>query len=433
MSAVTVRLLLTFVLISACAPASCGAEPAPPAAPAAPAKPAAPTQRLQPADLVYAGAFRLPDGSGDSSWEWAGDALAYHAGGDPQGPNDGCPGSLFGAGHDQQAFVTEITIPAPVVSKAKRREELPTAATLQPLRDIRGGRFGDYEMYRCGLAVLPKGPGHTTEKLFFCWGQHMQEGATEATHGWRGLNLATGGMAGPWRVGAFNNYATCHYLLEIPKTWSDAHVPGMRLATGRFRDGGQGGKGPSLIALAAPPEDKPPAAGATLEARPLILYGTVYEENSPTLRGYHEADEWAGGAWLTAGQKAAVVFVGTKGLGKCWYGFANGVVWPEEGPFPPIPPAPNNDRGWWSTRFTAQMLFYDPEDLAAVAAGQKKPHEPQPYATLDLDPWLYAAPSPQQKHRVRACTFDRERGLLYAIEFRADDDKPLVHVWRVTP
>jgi hypothetical protein len=79
------------------------------------------------------------------------------------------------------------------------------------------------------------------------------------------------------------------------------------------------------------------------------------------------------------------------------------------------------------------MLFFDPDDLAAVARGQKKPHEPQPYATLDIDDRLFVTRTPQQKHRVRACAFDRERGVLYAIEFRADGDKSLVHAWRVKP
>ena len=417
MAASTLRLLSAFVTVLVCGTALVGAEPS--------------AKRLVPADLAYVGAFRLPEGSGDSSWEWCGEALAYHPGGDPQGPDDGYPGSLFGVGSDPQAWISEINIPAPALSRAKKAEDLPVARTLQPFRDIRRGLFRDYEMYRCGLAVLPKGPGHTVEKLVFCWGQHMQEDATEPTHGWCGLDLSAPKMAGPWRVGAFKNYTTCQYLVEIPKTWSDTYVPGMRLATGRFRDGGQGGKGPSLIAFALPAEDKPPTAGGTLDAKPLLLYGTVYDENSPAMQDYSAADEWGGAAWLTAGAKAAVVFVGTKGVGKYWYGFANGVVWPDEAPFPPIPPAPNDDRGWWSPRFAARMLFYDPEDLAAVAKGQKKPHEPQPYATLDIDDQLFAVKSPSQKHRVRGCAFDRQRGLLYVIEFRADGDKSIVHVWRI--
>ena len=67
-----------------------------------------------------------------------------------------------------------------------------------------------------------------------------------------------------------------------------------------------------------------------------------------------------------------------------------------------------------------------------MAAGKKKPHEPQPYAVLDFDDLLYKPQEPQHKYRVRACAVDPQRGHLYVIEFRGDeDDKSLVHVWTV--
>ena len=72
---------------------------------------------IQPGDLTYLGAFRLPDGSGDSNWEYSGHGLAYDPNGDPSGPDDGTPGSLYGFGHDQQLLVSEIRIPVPVISK----------------------------------------------------------------------------------------------------------------------------------------------------------------------------------------------------------------------------------------------------------------------------------------------------------------------------
>ncbi|MEA3397293.1 MAG: hypothetical protein U9R05_07515, partial [Chloroflexota bacterium] len=87
--------------------------------------------------------------------------------------------------------------------------------------------------------------------------------------------------------------------------------------------------------------------------------------------------------------------------------------------------------GWWSTGFAGQIIFYDPADLAAVAQGTLEPWAPQPYAVLDIDDVLYHITSTQQKHHVAALAFDRARGLLYVLEPLSDDDKPLVHVWRV--
>ena len=261
----------------------------------------------------------------------------------------------------------------------------------------------------------------------------MQEEQYGPTHGWCALNLAEARPAGPWRIGKFQNYLTNDYLLVIPPAWAAAHTPGMPLATGRFREGGQASMGPSLIAYRPAPSRQQPAVGSELKALPLLLYSRIDEpaEEQRVMKGYHHSDEWADAVWIDVGGKSAVVFVGTKGQGKCWYGFANGVVWPDEAPYPPIPPAPNDDRGWWSTGFAGQMIFFDPEDLAAVAHATKKPCEPQPYAALEIDPYLFNIKSKQQKHHARAATFDGQRGLLYVMEFRADGDKSLVHVFRV--
>ncbi len=78
-----------------------------------------------------------------------------------------------------------------------------------------------------------------------------------------------------------------------------------------------------------------------------------------------------------------------------------------------------------------QMIFYDPADLAAVARGEMEPYEPQPYATLEIDQYLYGVESTQRWYHVGAASFDRERGLLCVFEPLADGDKSLVHVWRV--
>lgn len=194
-------------------------------------------------------------------------------------------------------------------------------------------------------------------------------------------------------------------------------------------------------------DGNPPPKGATLEAvTPLLLYGVqepgateITNFDSMRMRSFKEADEWSGGAWLTAGEKSAVIFVGTKAVGKCWYGFANGVVWPididEKTVYPEVPPWPYDDRGWWSEGVKAQIIFYDPADFAAVAKGEKKTYEPQPYASLDIDDHLFEPGFDHERKKrylLGAAAFDRARGLLYIIERRADrDEKSLMHVWRV--
>jgi hypothetical protein len=98
-------------------------------------------------------------------------------------------------------------------------------------------------------------------------------------------------------------------------------------------------------------------------------------------------------------------------------------------------------RGWWSTRFDAQLILYDPADLARVAAGTLNSWEPQPYATIDIDEHLYFNPpawdelnlgtGDQRRYRIGDATYDREQGILYVLELYGDGAKPVVHVWRV--
>lgn len=393
-----------------------------------------PEERLiQPDDLTYLGAFRLPaDGPEEYNWAWSGAALTHNPSGDPGGGGDGAPGSLYGTGHNWHQWVSEVSIPAPINPPAKNVEALNTATTLQPFADIRGDMFGEMELMYAGLAYLPAQGNQTSPKLHFCWGQHYHEEGQDLTHGWCDTDLSSPQSAGGWYLGNESNYATSDYLFEIPATWAGQHTPGKRLATGRYRDGGWSGQGPALFAYGPWNHGNPPATGSRMDDTILLQYtssGEIGGEDH-TIDGYTHADDWSGGSWLTAGTKGAVVFVGTKGYGDYWYGFSNGVVWEE--PYPPIPDWPHDDRGWWASSFGAVVAFYDPDDLADVAAGTMEPWEPQPYATLSLDSLLYGSYQTWSKHRVGACAFDRESGLFYLLEPLIDEDRPIVHVWRLS-
>ena len=421
-----------------------GAAPTPTRAPPSDA----PQDVLLPADLYYRGAFRLPEGEDDLGWTWSGHALAYYPGGDPDGPDDGYPGSLYGTGNDQRQYVSEIDIPIPVLSPDKDLAALNTATTLQPFADIRGDLYAGLSemddfvgaLAKAGLAYLPAQGGQEAGVLHFCWGYHLQQvpqdepslhGQPDVSHGWCGLDLSDPQSTGLWTIGDYVNFVTNDYLFPIDPAWAAAHTPGMLLATGRFRDGGQGSRGPSVFAYGPWLDGNPPPPGTSLTTVPLLAYSNILAEDEHVVDGYSHADEWAGGAWLTAGARSAVIFVGTKALGETWYGFADGTVWPEEPPYPPVPAPPNDERGWWAEGFGARILFYDPADLAAVARGEAAPWQPQPYAVMDVDAQLYHVIAPQQWHRVGAAAFDRERGLLYIMEPLADEDRSLIHVWQV--
>ncbi|MCU7833718.1 MAG: hypothetical protein KZQ83_00585 [gamma proteobacterium symbiont of Taylorina sp.] len=406
--------------------------------------------RLHVDDLVYQGAFRLPIASNNSSWEYSGLAMTCYPEGDPQGTKDGFPGSIFAVGHDQQQSVSEISIPIPVISTEKNLHELNTATTLQAFQNIAGNLFYDnideLSLPRMGLAYLPAQQGQTSGKLHFTIGQHIQ--GFEASHAWTELDLTISNPAGAWHFGSYTNYVTNDYMLDIPAEWATINTAGQLLATGRAREGLWSGRGPALFSYAPWSEGNPPADNSTLSnITPLLLYGVqengatdIISDESTSMVGYSDADHWLGSAWLTSGDKSALIFSGTKAIGNSWYGFANGVIWhydcAEQQPptCPEIPAWPSDDRGFWAENYQAQLIFYDTDDLAAVALGTIPSYQPQPYAVLDLTPYLFDAEISLERYRndlVGATCFDRTHQLLYLFERQADEEKSVVHVWKV--
>jgi hypothetical protein len=390
---------------------------------------------LHPGDLVYKGAFRLP--ASDDGWTYGCGGLTYYPGGDPGGEGDGYPGSLFGIGNDQRCEITEISIPEPRISAGKRVDDLNTATTLQPFSPVLNVIFtpaDDGLPQRADVAYLAAQDGQTSGKLYLTWGEHYQYEQVPS-HAWSELDLSHALVQGPWYLSDYENFATDDYLFGIPEIWAAQNTPGLLLATGRFRDGSLGGSGPSLIAFGPWNDGNPPAKNARLtHVKPLLLYGKGYEQEGQdrVMRGYTNADEWTGGAWVTSGNRSAVIFAGTKGRGKFWYGFSNGVVWPDNPPYPEYPPAPHNDRGWWAESFDGAIIFFSPDDLAKVAGGAMAPYAPQPYAELKVDSYLYHVNSPLQKMHVGAVAFDRDRGILYLSEPFADGDQPIIHVFETS-
>lgn len=387
------------------------------------------TQRLMPADLEYLGAFLTPQGISEAQmWEYGGMAMAYYPQGDLHGADDGFPGSLFGAGFDVLHYVSEIDIPIPLISPSKNLADLNTADVIQGFSNLKMALFdGLVEMPRMGMEYLPPQGGQHTEKLYLCWGAHMQDdpGVDKIpSHMWCETVLSSPDSQGAWWVGEYNLYSINDYLFEIPEIWSNNNATGMRLATGRYRDGGWSGFGPTLVAIGPWIDGNPPANGSVLSSVPLIKYSNNYEgEPDPVyqMNGYAHSDEWSGGTWLTAGNKSAVVFVGTKGIGDTWYGNQDG------------PCLSCDNRGWWSDEFHGQIIFYDTSDLAAVANGVMQPYEPQPYAVLEVDDLLYNVKSIQEWYHLGACSYDRAHGLFYVFEpGRGDGERTLVHVWRVS-
>ena len=436
------------------------------------------TRLIQPGDFSYLGAFRLPGGEDrPATFAYGGYAMTFCPTGDPSGGGDGYSGSLFIMGHDRLPYgelpdgnqLAEVTIPAPV--KSKDPGALGSAEFIQSFTNAARGLFTEYdEIPRVGMQYL-NAPG-AGPILFLAWGQHFHEDAVKqgATHAWISTTLSKPNAKGAWFIGNVSLYSVNGYVFEIPAAWAKENTGGKFLVTGRYRDGGWSGQGPALYAF-RPYDEKGASAApnAHLECVTLLQYETSRDNEdvvAKSLRGYQHADEWEDGAWITTGSdKMAVLFAGTKGTGaKYWYGWAN-----PAGPnvpcietelvdqFPTCRKADgsrcpaedlkgceghNDYRGWWSSSFSAQFILYNPDDLARVARGERKPWEPQPYASVALDQNLLQNPAGveedmigrgvQRRFRIGSIAYDRAHGLLYVLEPFADTSKPVVHVWRIS-
>ncbi len=389
---------------------------------------------IQPEHLEYLGAFLLPGDNEERGWSYTTGGYTFYPAGDPQGPQDGYPGSLFGIGHTWYGDVSEVSIPVPLISATKDITQLNTAATLQDFANIREQVFDDmyFEITRCGIEYLPAQGSQSGGKLYMTYGQHYQEDSLFSSFIWLDLDLSNPNLAGPWHFGNYSNYRTDDYIFEIPQQWSDTHTPGLRLAAGRVRDGGWGGYGPNIFAFGPWNDGNPPAPYDTLRnITPLLMYDSFSEDPNPhKMNTHHMSDQWFGGAWLTSGNYSSIAFIVMKGQGECWYGLPDGTVWPDE---PPYPEDPENQRGWWSDSFEAMIYLYNPDDLAKVAAGTMELYGPQPYAMMNISDRLFLRDSVKQKYLLDGIAYDRANNIIYISEpFGAGDGRPVMHAWKVT-
>ncbi|MCP5007917.1 MAG: hypothetical protein GY941_28885 [Planctomycetes bacterium] len=381
---------------------------------------------ILPEDLVYMGAFRFPTGGGESRWSYGANGFTYYPGGDTAGASDGYPGSLYGIGHDHHQLVAEISIPKPVISDSKNAAELNVATFLQPFRDITGGLLSSVVPNKLGgLAYLPKQGSQVTDKIYWTIFEYYNvAGNNHDSTGWSELNLSNVQAKGIWHIGPndnpeFHGSRSNDYIFNVPKTFADTHFGGKYLVSGRHRGAGSFGSsaGPALYAFGPYNDGNPPANGSELDAIALIWYpqdGDLYPE-------YQDCDRWGGGAWLTDGSKSAVVIAGSKSLGEMYYG-------------PGREFDCSSAKGPHCTPYEPQIIFYDPEDLAAVANGGKNPYKVVPYAIFRPAGFMWD----QCRVDLGGAAFDRARGLLYVIQKAAErvtnqyESYPLVHVFKIT-
>ena len=404
-------------------------------APATPS-PAPQTPTLITADhLTYLGAFAFPAGD---EWAYSGHALTYYPDGDAGGPADGFPGSLYAAAHSQQDLVGELSIPAPVV--AGSFAALPVATALRAPADITGGLLATTcaACATCDCANWDvSGLEYLDPSDRITW--NIQDwynvGAEDLDSlGWSELDLS--GAAGVWHIGprpneiwpnVFHNGKTADYLLKAPSGFAAQHLGDRWLIAGYHRESGAlgGSQGPTFFATAPWTDGAPPTSGTNLGAQALVYYPWVYacsEDNAFDecyFPGYRVDDSWGGAAWVDTGALHGILLFGLKGLCDNCYGDP-GVECPA--------PACDPYRGWHSDPYQPRVLFYDPDQLAEVAAATRNPWDVLPYASQALTAEVFDPSC----GRLAGVAHDAVNGLIYVTEAEAGvDGETAVHVWRI--
>ncbi|MFN9717225.1 MAG: hypothetical protein ACK58L_00930 [Planctomycetota bacterium] len=386
---------------------------------------------ITPGNFEYVGAIRPPHiQQNGTTFAYGGWAIAYRSDGDSKGANDGFPGSLYLLGHQEHQKVAELSIPTPVNSRMKLADDLPIMDILQPFSDVTDGLLnemtaGSSEHFHLGGMLVTHGLLHWTMHKYY-----NVENTDFPSHGTSGLNLQTSIAEGLWHLGPvnsgrpeFHSYKHAGYIFEIPRSEADRWFGGKSLISGlQISTGLQASsQGPAMFAYALPSSALP--HHASIDAIPLVWYAM-----QEPLAGHHPADRWSGGAWLTLGNKQAVIIIGRKALGDIYYGEAR-------------PQDCTSDKGYHGPPYEAQMAFYSPASLIHAAHGKLQPAGLKPWLRWDgnsegggLNQYLFDTCN----KLIGGMAYDRERNLLYIVQVDAGkttdneyETVPIIHVFRI--
>lgn len=365
-----------------------------------------PLPLVQPGELLWAGAFRLPLGAfGTSRFDYGGWALAYHA----------ANNSLFVVGHEYQQHVAEINIPTPVQGTALGA--LPVASVRQVFADATEGRMsqiGGYPVYRMGGLLV-----HAGRLIGAAYSTFDTGGTAISSHFTHSLTLnAAGTVTGMHRVGSLNPAFYAGNMATVPSAWQ-ASLGGPAI-TGQccLSIISRTSFGPAAFAF----DPTQLAVTNPTPAVPLVYYPSTNPlqpwDASNTLE-FNNSTEMAG-AFIPEGRRS-LLFIGRHGIGPfCYRCGAPDPYCPGDVQAPP---------------YQVQVWAYDLSVLAAVKAGQRMPWEPRPYAIWALTGNTHSSPLPffHSCMRVRGLAYDPTTQRVFIAAQQVEGDLPVVHVFRMGP
>jgi hypothetical protein len=374
-----------------------------------------PPRRLNFEDLVYQGAFRVPQSGSGEGFSYGGDTLAYNPVSD----------TLFVGSMNSR--VAEVSIPSPV--KSNRVEELPVASFVQPLSDPTEGRLRDIADAGVTLDGLLVHDGRLFGTGLIYYDATNKQ---RLSHFGRPLDLARAEGTRIHQVGETGKAGfVAGYMATVPPEWREAL--GAPAVTGQCCISiiSRTSYGPGLFAW------NPADLGRRdpLPVTPLLYYPAQH----PNLGRWEETNDFFGGATDVAGvalidRTTTVLFAGRNGMGPFCYGVgtadekkANEPRPVEKHCFDPT----SADKGPHAFPYRLQFWAYDVNDLAAVRAGERQPWDVRPYGVWPFELPPIGDPYP----RLGAISYDSAHRRLFLTQLRGDKDgysrRPILHVFTV--
>jgi hypothetical protein len=375
---------------------------------------------LQQSNLVYQGAFRVPQGSSDwTTFDYGGTALTYNSGNN----------SLFMVGHDWHQLSAEISIPA--IVNSTNISALATATILQPFADATEGELNrinpsDPNSKKIGGQLVYNGKLIVTGYSFY-----DGSGTQGASHFTRPLNLSvTGQVQGPFRVATLYPGFVSGYMTLVPPEWQ-SQLGGPALAGNCCLNIiSEQSNGPAASVF------DPSKLGVQnpVPATPLVGYPVTNAlgPGGATQNPYFNLTTKITGVVFPVGTRS-VLFFGRHGTGPYCYGPGTsdqslagqpadgGVdVWCYD-------PA-DSSKGTHAYPYAYQVWAYDANDLVSAKNGTKLQYQVMPYAVWTFHlPFEYA-----DAHLIGGAAYDPKAGRIYVSQ-RCEDTScgPVIHVFNV--
>lgn len=367
---------------------------------------------LQQSDLVYQGAFRLPQGIiGASAFSYGGTALAYNP----------ARNSLFMVGHDQQQLVAEVSIPTIGTGAIAT---LQTATLLQPFADITEGKKqsvgSSTDQVKVG-GLLP----YNGKLIASVYVYYDGNGTQVLSHFVSGSDLSVqGDVTGPFQVGMIGAGDVSGYMTNVPPSWQAALGGPVLLGNCCLSIISRTSYGPAVFAA-----DVSQLGTTPLAITPLLYYNAA-----------HPLGPWSGDSLLFNGSTnvtgvifptnaRSILFFGKQGVGPACYGdgTANQALagtQSEPGAIFCYDPT-DSSKGFHGFPYAYYVWAYDAWDLVAVKQGAKQPYDLRPYAV-----WTLTLPYPGGTS-IKGATYDPATGRVFVTQQYGDGDRPLVHVFVV--